>query len=141
MRQVAVATASWRSSAVPVTQRWSCTAASGDTDNAYLRHTDIVKSAGAAGASFPTGHPPDPQQIDSRHDRADPRAAAPADENSLIAERRAKLGALRGQGIAYPNDFVREHFAGDLQAEFADADTWTPTRWRPAVARSRWPAA
>ncbi|MFA4775365.1 OB-fold nucleic acid binding domain-containing protein, partial [Xanthomonas perforans] len=39
---------------------------------------------------------------------------------------RAKLGALRGQGIAYPNDFVREHFAGDLQAEFADADTWTP---------------
>ncbi|MET3148180.1 UNVERIFIED_ORG: lysyl-tRNA synthetase class 2 [Xanthomonas axonopodis] len=55
-----------------------------------------------------------------------PAPQIPADENSLIAERRAKLGALRGQGIAYPNDFVREHFAGDLQAEFADADTWTP---------------
>ncbi|MGW8340549.1 lysine--tRNA ligase [Xanthomonas axonopodis pv. khayae] len=55
-----------------------------------------------------------------------PAPQTPADENSLIAERRAKLGALRGQGIAYPNDFVREHFAGDLQAEFADADTWTP---------------
>ncbi|RXD67947.1 lysine--tRNA ligase [Xanthomonas perforans] len=55
-----------------------------------------------------------------------PAPQIPADENSLIAERRAKLGAVRGQGIAYPNDFVREHFAGDLQAEFADADTWTP---------------
>lgn len=47
------------------------------------------------------------------------------DENSLIAERRAKLKALRGQGIAYPNDFRREDFAGALQAEFADAGTWT----------------
>ncbi|HEY0334002.1 MAG TPA: lysine--tRNA ligase [Stenotrophomonas sp.] len=47
------------------------------------------------------------------------------DENSLIAERRAKLGALRGQGNAYPNDFRREQYAGDLQAEFADAEHWT----------------
>ncbi len=47
------------------------------------------------------------------------------DENSLIAERRAKLTALRGQGIAYPNDFRREHFAGNLQAEFADAGQWS----------------
>ncbi|WP_234423220.1 OB-fold nucleic acid binding domain-containing protein, partial [Xanthomonas fragariae] len=55
-----------------------------------------------------------------------PATQIPADENSLIAERRAKLGALRGLGIAYPNDFVREHFAGDLQTEFADTETWTP---------------
>ena len=48
-----------------------------------------------------------------------------ADENSLIAERRSKLAALRGQGIAFPNDFRREHYAGDLQAEFADAGQWT----------------
>ncbi|WP_119718184.1 lysine--tRNA ligase [Cognatilysobacter tabacisoli] len=48
-----------------------------------------------------------------------------ADENFLIAERRAKLRALRGQGIAFPNDFRRAHYAGDLQAEFADADRWT----------------
>lgn len=48
-----------------------------------------------------------------------------ADENSLIAERRAKLAALRGQGIAFPNDFRREHYAGDLQAEYADAEKWT----------------
>ncbi|MEG3190988.1 lysine--tRNA ligase [Lysobacter sp. D1-1-M9] len=49
----------------------------------------------------------------------------PHDENKLIAERRAKLTALRGQGIAYPNDFRRGDFAGDLQAEYADAEQWT----------------
>ncbi|MGS1079031.1 lysine--tRNA ligase [Pseudoxanthomonas beigongshangi] len=48
-----------------------------------------------------------------------------ADENSLIAERRAKLTALRGQGIAYPNDFRRADYAGDLQAQYADKDLWT----------------
>lgn len=48
-----------------------------------------------------------------------------ADENSLIAERRAKLGALRGQGIAFPNDFRRDALAADLQAEFADAEAFT----------------
>ncbi|MFN7385542.1 MAG: lysine--tRNA ligase, partial [Lysobacteraceae bacterium] len=47
------------------------------------------------------------------------------DENKLIAERRAKLTALRGQGVAFPNDAKREHYAGDLQAEFADKDQWT----------------
>lgn len=49
----------------------------------------------------------------------------PVDENSLIAERRAKLTALRGQGIAFPNDFRRLDYAGDLQAQYADADVWT----------------
>lgn len=49
----------------------------------------------------------------------------PVDENKLIAERREKLKTLRGQGIAYPNDFRREDFAGRLQEEFADAETWT----------------
>ena len=49
----------------------------------------------------------------------------PPDENKLIAERRAKLAALRGQGVAFPNDFRRADYAGDLQAEYADAETWT----------------
>ena len=40
------------------------------------------------------------------------------DENKLIAERREKLRALRAQGIAFPNDFAPDAFAGDLQAEF-----------------------
>ncbi len=47
------------------------------------------------------------------------------DENSLIAERRGKLAALRDQGIAFPNDFRRADHAGDLQATYADADKWT----------------
>ncbi len=55
----------------------------------------------------------------------EPTAQPTADENSLIAERRAKLAALRAQGIAFPNDFRREHYAGDLQAEFADLEHWT----------------
>jgi lysyl-tRNA synthetase class 2 len=47
------------------------------------------------------------------------------DENHLIAERRAKLTALRGQGVAFPNDFRRVDYAGDLQALYADAGQWT----------------
>ena len=48
----------------------------------------------------------------------------PQDENQIVAERRAKLAALRGRGkgggggggsAAYPNDFQRTHLAGDLQ--------------------------
>ena len=60
-------------------------------------------------------------------DNAAPKPAdAPHhDENKLIAERRAKLTALRGQGNAYPNDFRRAEYAGDLQAEYADAALWT----------------
>ena len=47
------------------------------------------------------------------------------DENHLIAERRAKLAALRERGGAFPNDFRRGDFAGDLQGEYADAEQWT----------------
>jgi len=43
-----------------------------------------------------------------------------ADENQIVAERRAKLQTLRAQGVAFPNDFRRTHLAGDLQAAFAD---------------------
>jgi lysyl-tRNA synthetase class 2 len=49
----------------------------------------------------------------------------PADENRLIAERREKLRALRAQGVAFPNDFKVDAFAGDLQTEFADKDRWS----------------
>jgi lysyl-tRNA synthetase class 2 len=50
-------------------------------------------------------------------------AAAPvADENKLIAERREKLRALHAQGIAFPNDFRPDAFAGDLQAITAGVD-------------------
>ncbi|MEO8501912.1 MAG: lysine--tRNA ligase, partial [Vicinamibacteria bacterium] len=39
-----------------------------------------------------------------------------ADENQIIAERRAKLARLREKGNAFPNDFRREHLAADLHA-------------------------
>jgi lysyl-tRNA synthetase class 2 len=46
-------------------------------------------------------------------------AAAPAqDENQIIAERRAKLAALREKGQAFPNDFRRDALAGDLHAKY-----------------------
>ena len=44
------------------------------------------------------------------------------DDNKLIAERRDKLRALREQGIAFPNDFHPNAFAGDLQHEFEGKD-------------------
>ncbi|MEP5763088.1 MAG: lysine--tRNA ligase [Halieaceae bacterium] len=42
------------------------------------------------------------------------------DENKLVAERRAKLDELRAQGNAFPNDFRRSAYAGDLQQRFAE---------------------
>ena len=42
------------------------------------------------------------------------------DENKLIAQRRAKLEALRAQGNAYPNIFRRDSYAQDLQEKLSD---------------------
>ncbi|WP_432720587.1 lysine--tRNA ligase [Jeongeupia wiesaeckerbachi] len=44
------------------------------------------------------------------------------DENQIMAERRAKLGALREQGIAFPNDFKREDVAGELHAKYGEIE-------------------
>jgi lysyl-tRNA synthetase class 2 len=56
------------------------------------------------------------------------------DENKLIAERRAKLTALRAQGYAFPNEYRRSALAGELHAAFAERDgAWleaNPTRVR-----------
>jgi lysyl-tRNA synthetase class 2 len=52
----------------------------------------------------------------------EPAAAAAADDNKLIAERRAKLAALRERGNAFPNDFRRTATAGALQRDYADHD-------------------
>jgi lysyl-tRNA synthetase, class II len=46
----------------------------------------------------------------------------PEDENKLIAERRAKLNALRGRGQAYPNDFRRDALSGELHGAFGERD-------------------
>jgi len=49
----------------------------------------------------------------------------PTDDNTLIAERRSKLAALREQGIAYPNQIERHDLAADLQAKYADSEHWS----------------
>jgi lysyl-tRNA synthetase class 2 len=46
------------------------------------------------------------------------QAAQPADENKIIAERRAKLATLRGNGIAFPNDFRPQHKAAAIHEQF-----------------------
>ncbi|MSQ91984.1 MAG: hypothetical protein EXR87_03485 [Gammaproteobacteria bacterium] len=59
-----------------------------------------------------------------------------ADENALIAERRAKLARLREAGGAFPNDFRRDALAHDLHATYGDrSDEWlvaNPVRVRVA---------
>lgn len=46
------------------------------------------------------------------------------DENKLIAERRAKLSAIRENCRAngFPNDFRRENYAEELQAQFGEVE-------------------
>lgn len=47
-------------------------------------------------------------------------------ENELIAQRHAKLERLKAQNkSAYPNDFRREDYCGDLQAQFFGVDKET----------------
>jgi lysyl-tRNA synthetase class 2 len=57
-------------------------------------------------------------------DQVENNSEAQAEENKLIAERRGKLEKLRedSKSNGHPNDFKREHMAGDLQAEFGELD-------------------
>ncbi len=50
-----------------------------------------------------------------------PELVETSEENKLIAERRAKLTAIRAQGVAFPNDFRRDAYAGDLHKQHAGA--------------------
>ena len=56
----------------------------------------------------------------------EPTAAEPAtpalDDNKIIAERRAKLAAIREKGVAFPNDFAPKDKAADLTETFTG---WT----------------
>ena len=65
-------------------------------------------------------------------------SAAPAatDENQIVAERRAKLAALRGGGQAFPNDFHRDALAADLHAAHGGKgnEELEPAGFRAAVA-------
>ena len=42
------------------------------------------------------------------------------DINHIIAERRAKLEAIRAKGVAFPNDFKRTDLFGDLREKYGN---------------------
>lgn len=56
------------------------------------------------------------------------------DENQLIAQRREKLGVMREQGQAFPNDFRRENLAADLHAQYEAFDKETLAKQEISVA-------
>ncbi|WP_373740420.1 lysine--tRNA ligase [Neisseria sp.] len=47
-----------------------------------------------------------------------PQTEPQLDENQIIALRREKLNEIRRQGIAFPNQYRRDAFAGDLQNRY-----------------------
>jgi lysyl-tRNA synthetase class 2 len=49
---------------------------------------------------------------------SDEQQTQAVDEHKLIAERRAKLAAMRENGIAFPNNFRRNVMAGELHAHY-----------------------
>ncbi|MGQ0651341.1 MAG: lysine--tRNA ligase [Betaproteobacteria bacterium] len=55
------------------------------------------------------------------------------DSNKLIEERRDKLKALRHAGNAYPNDFRRQHLAGDLHAAHGEKSKEALEAGKPKV--------
>src|SRR5437773_325632 len=65
-------------------------------------------------------------------DAKDNDAGGGAEEHKLIAERRAKLAALREHAVAFPNDFRRDALAGELHEAFGErSGEWldaNPTR-------------
>ncbi|HOX89674.1 MAG TPA: lysine--tRNA ligase [Burkholderiaceae bacterium] len=67
-------------------------------------------------------------------DKTPANAAPAADENQIIAERRAKLARIREAGIAFPNDFERTHLMGGLRARYESADQAALEAEAPAVA-------
>ncbi len=58
----------------------------------------------------------------TQNDNAAQPQQPPVDENAIISERRAKLSAIREQGVAFPNDFRPEHKAADLHAQYGELD-------------------
>ncbi|MET0204447.1 MAG: lysine--tRNA ligase [Casimicrobiaceae bacterium] len=72
--------------------------------------------------------------MNDKNDKAAPEA--PQDENQIVAERRAKLAALRAAGHAYPNDFRRDALAVDLHAahDAESNEALEPKALRVAVA-------
>ncbi len=59
-----------------------------------------------------------------------------AEENHIIAERRAKLAALRAAGVAYPNNFKRTDLFGDLRAKYGEMSAEELEKLAPEVSCS-----
>lgn len=59
--------------------------------------------------------------------------AKPADESTLIAERRRKLAERRAAGEAYPNDFRRNALAEELHCTFGEHESDTLAGESPSV--------
>ena len=53
------------------------------------------------------------------------------DDNKLVEERREKLKALRAKGIAFPNDFRRQDFSGELHRRFGEKSKDDLERQKP----------
>jgi lysyl-tRNA synthetase class 2 len=65
-------------------------------------------------------------------------SGARAEENKLIAERRAKLTQLRSAGPAFPNDFRRDVLAGQLHDSFdAKSEAWLTENPTPVTVGGR----
>ncbi len=60
----------------------------------------------------------DAQNSATENDQAEQEAAQAT--NKLIAERKAKLSAMREEGNAFPNRFRRENYAAQLQSHYGD---------------------
>ncbi len=66
--------------------------------------------------SAPASDAPAADAADATAAAPSPAADAAADENQIVAERRAKLSAIRAAGIAFPNDVRPADRAADLLA-------------------------
>ena len=62
-----------------------------------------------------------------------PEVPITTDMNTVMAERRHKLAAIREKGIAFPNDFRPQHKAADLHLQYGDKSNETLDDFRVEV--------
>ena len=53
--------------------------------------------------------------------------------NNVMLERRAKLEAIRAQGIAFPNDFRRDAISDEIHAKYENMSTEELAELKPQV--------
>ncbi|MDF7675288.1 lysine--tRNA ligase [Neisseriaceae bacterium ESL0693] len=60
--------------------------------------------------------------MSEQHNQQAEATAEQLDENQIMANRREKLTAIRAERMAFPNDFRRDAFAGDLHQQYESLD-------------------